>query len=212
MRNFFSALHLRSQSAEIFPSDSWAILAQASDPGSDTLMGGFGNDTLFGMDGDDRLAGGLGADVFWGMAGRDTVTYLTRPEGLHITADGLAFSGATNERDTINTDVEKLEGGNGPDLVLGSPRNDFMYGGPGNDTLAGFDGNDTLAGEDGNDYLTGGSGSELMMGGFGNDVIYARDGAAGDIVWGFEPGIYDGSIDWAYRDSGDWINDVDYVL
>jgi Ca2+-binding RTX toxin-like protein len=216
--------------------------------GDDLLMGGSGDDVLFGMDGNDELVGFRGADVFWGMAGIDTVSYRTRTDNLRLQADGTARSGAVNERDQINTDVEVIFGGSGADVLLGSGRNDILNGGPGNDSLWGFDGNDALHGDtgndvlvggedadfinggagadvlwgeggndrlngdDGGDYLIGGAGIDTMMGGTGADLFDARDGAGNDVIVGASYTLFDGSIDIAYRDSGDWLHDIDRVF
>ncbi|NYT65952.1 type I secretion C-terminal target domain-containing protein, partial [Alcaligenaceae bacterium] len=42
--------------------------------GNDTLIGGAGDDILFGQGGDDTLDGGIGDDVLFGGAGNDTMT------------------------------------------------------------------------------------------------------------------------------------------
>lgn len=216
--------------------------------GDDVLTGGSGDDVLFGMDGNDDMNGGRGADVFWGMLGVDTVNYRTRTDNLRLQADGSARSGATNERDQINTDVEVILGGSGSDVLLGTGRNDILRGGPGNDSIWGFDGNDALHGDEGHDllvggedsdfingganedvlygeggndrlngdaggdYLIGGAGVDTMMGGTGADLFDARDGAGNDVLVGASYTLFDGSIDIAYRDPGDWLHDIDRVL
>jgi Ca2+-binding RTX toxin-like protein len=216
--------------------------------GDDLLMGGFGDDVLFGMDGNDDMNGGRGADQFWGMLGVDTVNYRTRTDNLRLQADGTARSGAVNERDTINADVEVILGGSGADVLLGTGRNDILNGGPGNDSIWGFDGNDALHGDagvdvlvggndsdfmngganedvlygeggndrlngdDGGDFLVGGSGIDTMMGGTGADLFDARDGAGNDVIVGNNYSTFDGSIDIAYRDAGDWLHDIDRVF
>ena len=43
------------------------------DAGDDRIFGGIGTDTLRGGDGDDVLAGGMGADIFYGGAGSDMI-------------------------------------------------------------------------------------------------------------------------------------------
>ena len=216
--------------------------------GDDVLMGGSGDDVMFGMDGNDDMNGGRGADQFFGMLGVDTVNYRTRTDNLRLQADGTARSGAVNERDTINTDVEVILGGSGADALLGTGRNDILNGGPGNDSLWGFDGNDALHGDagidvlvggedadfinggaggdvlygeggndrlngdDGGDYIVGGAGIDTMMGGTGADLFDARDGAGNDVIVGASYSLFDGSIDIAYRDGGDWLHDIDRVL
>jgi Ca2+-binding RTX toxin-like protein len=180
--------------------------------GDDTLWGGDGNDYLYGADGRDTLDGRRGADVMWGMAGYDTVTYANRSEALRIAADGLAVSGANNERDQIGTDVETLIGGSGPDLIYGTANMDALFGGPGNDTIKGFGGDDAIQGHDGNDVLDGGAGTDLIMGGSGNDVIEARDGAFRDVIYGNGYGIDGYDVAFIDRSLGvsDTVYDVDW--
>jgi Ca2+-binding RTX toxin-like protein len=83
--------------------------------GRDTILGGAGNDALFGADGDDNLRGGAGTDVLIGDRGADFV-------------DG-----------GVGTDTEVL--GSGDDVAAWVPGegNDVVDGGSGRDTLA-FDG------------------------------------------------------------------------
>src|SRR4051794_30874043 len=83
--------------------------------GSDTIVGGAGDDTIVGGNGDDHLRGGAGADVLFGDNGDDFV-------------DG-----------GVGTDTEVL--GSGDDVAAWTPGegSDAVFGQSGNDTLA-FDG------------------------------------------------------------------------
>jgi Ca2+-binding RTX toxin-like protein len=85
----------------------------------------------------------------------------------------------TNAANTLN-------GGSGPDLLLGLGGNDKLNGGGGDDLLCGGNGVDQLVGGAGNDYLDGGAGNDLLnggtgdydtlIGGDGNDTLIDRDG------------------------------------
>lgn len=68
----------------------------------------------------------------------------------------------------IGTDVANvINGGAGPDVILGNG---------GNDKIDGKGGADVICGGLGNDSLTGGGGVDRFDGGDGNDAIYSRDG------------------------------------
>jgi len=107
--------------------------------------------------------------------------YEVRQVGNSYTAAG--WSGAikvgTNGKNTLN-------GGSGPDLMLGLGGNDKLDGKGGDDVLCGGDGvdlvhgmagNDLLDGGNGNDVLNGGSGDhDQLLGGEGNDTLLDGDG------------------------------------
>jgi len=75
-----------------------------------------------------------------------------------------------------------LDGGNGPDLILGKAGNDVLTGGNGNDFVAGGEGDDTLAGNNGADLLDAGAGADSLAGGRGGDLM--KGGAGNDSLTG----------------------------
>ena len=80
--------------------------------GADVLVGGFGDDRLYGRLGNDVLRGGFGDDRLWGGAGDD---YLTDVE-----VDGEFLLEGGNDR---------LYGGGGKDTLYGYSGNDYLSGG-----------------------------------------------------------------------------------
>ncbi|MCO8274551.1 calcium-binding protein [Actinoplanes sp. TRM 88003] len=147
--------------------------------GNDRLSGGNGNDELYGWEDNDVEDGGPGndylgqntepigpdADSLYGGPGKDMVHYGHRDKGVTADADGVkGDDGRAGEKDSIGTSVEIIQGGNGPDRLMGTARADFLYGGPGNDTIGGLGGNDTLEGEAGKDYLSGSTGDDTLVG------------------------------------------------
>jgi hypothetical protein len=84
------------------------IYAEAS-AGNDTLLGGSGNDSLYGDDGADSLSGGAGDDRMFGGDGSDTLQ-----------------GGVGND---------SLFGGAGKDLLEGGAGDDSLTGGAGADTF-----------------------------------------------------------------------------
>lgn len=155
-----------------------------------TLSGGAGKDSIYGLAGNDVIDGGIGADIMDGGVG-DDVYYVDRTcdvviEGVDAGAD--AVLSYTNNY-TLSANVENLfllgsansGGGNAIDnYISGNNNNNYLWGGAGNDTIFGgvpsFDGvindNDTMLGGDGNDFLNGGVGSDVLIGGAGADYFY----------------------------------------
>jgi hypothetical protein len=96
-------------------------------PGDDLLVGGPAEDALDGGPGQDILAGGAGADMLSGGPGEDLVTYtdrigrdgllLPRRSAVRMTLGRPDWSGSGDERDTIERDVEQLQGGAGADRL-----------------------------------------------------------------------------------------------
>lgn len=139
--------------------------------GNDTLNGGAGNDVLNGFLGSDSLIGGAGDDV---LNGDETAT--------------VQFRGNFARRRTGN---DTLHGGEGNDILNGHLKDDLLYGGAGDDILNGddneslrisrrderfFGGRDTLHGGAGNDVLKGELNSDLVFGDAGEDTISGGDG------------------------------------
>ncbi|MEL6641502.1 MAG: calcium-binding protein [Pseudomonadota bacterium] len=115
---------------------------------SDSLLGGSGNDLLFGQSADDTIRGADGDDLLFG--GPD--------------ADRL-------EGDNGN---DQLFGGDGRDTAWMKPAN--PVGPIQSDNLFGGAGDDLLVGEAGRDYLDGGSGNDRLIGGSGRDTFVFRSG------------------------------------
>src|SRR3954452_3930930 len=112
--------------------------------GNDHLSGSTGADALRGNGGDDTLDGGLGADVIAGGGGVDIASYANRRAPVTVALDGTAASGATGEGDTIATDVENAQGGEGGDAFRGTPRPNGFFGGPGRDRVSSVPGREPL--------------------------------------------------------------------
>lgn len=99
----------------------WEAGRFSDDNAIDTLSGGEGNDTIYGMGGNDILNGNNGADLIFGGLGDDSI-------------DG----GGGND---------VLDGDDGDDDIDGGNGADILYGGAGDDTLNGASGSDTLFGD-----------------------------------------------------------------
>jgi Ca2+-binding RTX toxin-like protein len=116
----------------------------------ENLVGGAGDDTLWGTSRNNTLNGGPGSDTLYGEDGNDTL-----------------YGGTGNDT---------LYGGDGNDALHGGGGNDTLYGGAGNDMLYGDDGDDTLYGEYGNDTFVatnpaGSDGDDVISCGAGTDTL-----------------------------------------
>ncbi|AZE70418.1 T1SS secreted agglutinin RTX [Pseudomonas synxantha] len=173
--------------ANIDPKDlANAILGhtEATLPGADTVIGGDGNDILFGDLVSFSGINGEGYNALQAFVAQKTgvtVSSVTASNvHQYVTEHYVDFdvSGAKDANDT-------LLGGAGDDILFGQGGNDFLDGGKGNDILLGGTGNDTLIGGQGNDILIGGSGADTFVwkaGDIGNDVIKDFKASEGDRI------------------------------
>jgi hypothetical protein len=182
-----------------------------------TIWGTTGDDTIyFGLVND---AGTLKLGVVTVTAAATTVTNYPMDAGRltigggvgndHIEAvndtekNGLTFLNAVN---LTFTEIYLL-GGDGNDVIRGTPKADCLYGHGGNDFLVGNQGNDVLFGGDGDDFLSGGRNEDRLYGDNGNDYLVGDQeddrlfGLSGDDI------LVGGTGD-DYRDGGDGNDEV----
>ncbi|HET6575770.1 MAG TPA: calcium-binding protein [Fimbriiglobus sp.] len=131
--------------------------------GNDSLTGGDGNDTLYGLDGNDTLAGGNDNDQIYAGTGANTVTDGTGNDLIDLSQNAVAVNYAT---------------GFGNDTVIGTAFNDILTGSSGTDRLEGRGGNDQLTGAGGDDQMFGGDDSDTFVWnpGDGSDLIEGESG------------------------------------
>jgi Ca2+-binding RTX toxin-like protein len=160
--------------------------------GNDTLEGGAQNDGLYGGNGNDRMEGGSGADLLDGGAGNDTAVY-TGDGAVNVNLWLGTASGAFGN-DTL-VSIERVETGDGNDVVFGSFGANRLTTNGGNDTVYAFDGHDMVYAGAGNDIVDGYEGNDIVYAGSGNDRIYGGDD--GDTIWG------ESGNDFLMGDAGD---------
>ena len=166
---------------------------------NNTLIGGSGNDLLFGQSGNDTLAGGAGNDLLFGGDGNETLT--------GGTGSDLMFGGAGNDRMIWNPgdgsdlmeggdgiDTAEVNGGNGAEvftitangsrvrfdritlapfsLDIGTTENFVLNMNGGDDVFTAGNGLANLI------HLTidGGAGNDTITGGDGDDTLIGGDG------------------------------------
>ncbi|WP_268799492.1 retention module-containing protein [Pseudomonas huanghezhanensis] len=130
-------------------------------PGNDMLVGGDGNDILFG-------------DVinFGGQEGTTALKAFAESKGVTI-ADNQALHQYITEHLT--------------DVIALSNNSTTAGSNGGNDTLIGGNGNDILFGQGGNDILIGGKGNDILIGGAGSNTFVWKQGDVGtDVVKDFK--------------------------
>ena len=140
------------------------------DAGANRLSGGGGNDRLSGRGGDDVLEGGAGADRLSGGAGVDTVSYSGSDRGVTVYLWEDTVRGGHAEGDVIS-DIENVIGSEHDDELEADGSANRLDGGDGDDVLWGYGGDDSLSGGDGNDSLQGGDGADRLDGGAGVDMV-----------------------------------------
>ncbi len=174
---------------------------QTSMDGSDTVVGGRDDDSIWGGNGDDYLDVDAslvnsiipasddavqGNDTIDGGFGNDTIGRL----GASVGATGVDYYDGREGNDSIlggnqgsNAIGDTLIGGDGNDTIRGGTDDsgrDSIVGGNGNDSLIGgnesSDG-DTLDGGNGNDNIDGQDGNDYLSGGIGEDSIVGSGGS-----------------------------------
>ncbi|HKU46850.1 MAG TPA: calcium-binding protein, partial [Burkholderiales bacterium] len=148
---------------------------------NDSLSGGAGNDTLHGFAGNDTLDGGTGFDSMAGSFGNDVyvvdsfLDFIDELPGQGI--DTILASVTPSFLFQVLADVENITlTGVGHISSDGNALNNVITGNVGNNALSGGAGFDTLQGNAGNDTLLGASDDDVLRGGAGNDRL---DGGTG---------------------------------
>jgi Ca2+-binding RTX toxin-like protein len=144
-----------------------------------------GADVLDGGPGDDTLRGNAGTDAIQGGPGNDTADYSLRRKksAVVLTLDGVANDGAPGEKDAIGGDVEAVFTGPGNDRVMGNSEANKIDTGDGDDVVDAGEGADAVKLGAGNDHasLRDESVDSLDCGAGGTDtaLVDARDAADG---------------------------------
>jgi Ca2+-binding RTX toxin-like protein len=143
-----------------------------------------GNDTIsgFAQGGDDTILGGDGNDTLYGRAVGDSDGYYSDADTIHGGSGNDLIYGGSGKTDSWDSD-DTLYGEDGNDRIWGSFGKDLMSGGKGSDQLRGQAGNDILAGGEAADRLYGGGGSDT----FDYDALAdSKPGAAlRDVIYDF---------------------------
>lgn len=150
---------------------------------NNNLVGNAGNDTLIGGFGDDTLAPGAGADSVNGGDGFDIATYSDAAGAVRVALWNPASNTGEAAGDTINFQIEVVEGSAFADNLQGNTSDNNLRGGAGNDLILGGFGSDTLL---------GGSGGDDFGGGDGFDVVSYADATAAVRIALWNPAFHSG--------------------
>lgn len=177
----------------------WQIPGE--DVSADTLLGGDGNDLIYGEAGADSIVGGAGWDTIYGGSGNDTISGGSEED--------LIYGGDGDDHLTGNLDDDTIYAGDGQDKLIGGIGADLLYGEAGNDTLLGGADNDTLYGGSGDDTLQGDQGDDYFYGQAGNDTYRLTQGSGNDTVADFD--LNDDDLDGFTNDQIDvsYLRDLD---
>ena len=161
----------------------------------DNILGGLGNDEIYGESGDDtiQLETNFGNDTIvggeTGETNGDRVIASSHTEDLNVTFTGDEEGGITGTSGSATfEEIEELHTGSGDDTIdatldtvgttiLAGAGVDTITGGSGGDTIFGQDGNDIINGGAGNDQLDGGNDDDTINGGIGQDTLIGGAGA-----------------------------------
>ena len=153
---------------QIFGYQGWNIIS--GDAGDDTIRGGSGFDLIAGGDGNDTIYGAQDDDLLYGGLGKDTIF---GGAGDDIVASNDDFIGY------VEADFETGAVADGPPGTFGLETPSFsldtagsrMFGGTGDDLIIGSNRWDRMQGGAGDDLLLGLEGRDWIRGGAGNDII-----------------------------------------
>ncbi len=120
-------------------------------------------------------------------AGMSVTTGVVSSNGERLLTAGNDFWRGTSNADRVNSGngndilslgagADTVYGGGGNDLIFGERGRDSLIGGAGNDTIFGGEDRDIVHGWSGDDLIFGGSGHDGLYGNQGNDTIFGGDG------------------------------------
>ncbi|SHN29960.1 Ca2+-binding protein, RTX toxin-related [Rhizobacter sp. OV335] len=143
--------------------------------GNNLLTGGGGSDLLIGGDGDDTYIVDSEDDGVVEAAGEGTDTVVRSYDSFFILNDGV-------ENLTLTGTVERGNGNDLDNLIIGNASDNNLLGLDGDDTLIGGAGNDALFGSEGADSLVGGSGDDYYEVDDAGDILVEGTGEGDDFI------------------------------
>ncbi len=160
-----------------------------------TVVGGTGNDGIFGFGSDSLIYGNQGDDtILFEQPTTGTTVYGGQGNDLISSNFGFVNNEGTNfliygnlGNDTVNltgSGGSTVYGGQGSDSITGSGGTDYINGGVGTDTITGGAGSSsTLIGGDGSDVISSAGAATMIYGNTGDDQL-SSTGAQASIFGG----------------------------
>lgn len=130
---------------------------------NNTILGGFGEDILKGLDGNDTLDGGDGTNRLEGGAGNDVYILHTTDISQIVEDAGKGIDTVRSSERSIDLNVlllDNIENVTLDDFAFHAGRNFSAFGNALANVITGNSGNNVLDGNDGNDTLIGGLGDD----------------------------------------------------
>ena len=159
---------------------------------AESLDAGFGDDDTIAVGGGDNIViGGTGSDIITALGGNDI---LIGDQGYALFEGGVRMEVATTE--TSDGGNDRIDAGDGDNVVLGGSGSDTIVTGAGADIVLGDNGTVSYAlgirarvvsdrNGGARDSISTGAGADVVLGGLGADSIDAgKDDADADIVFG----------------------------
>lgn len=175
---------------------------------SDNILdGGFGNDTL------DGGAGG-GSDTLIGGVGNDWAYYRSATGDVQVNLNTGVVSGASGA-DSVSL-IENVAGGSFNDSLTAASVGSILKGNDGSDTLMGGVGNDTIyTGAayyelDSTGAIVSSKG-DVVSAGNGNDWIYYENGATAQGGAGNDTFVAEGAVDWTFTSVNGGVGTADLL-
>lgn len=144
--------------------------------GNDVLRGGRNRDLLLGGPGNDTIFGGTADDVLLGEGGND---HLYGGDGVDVASFALATRGVVADLDAAKARWEGADTLTAIESLVGSPHRDQLRGDALGNRIDGGDGDDVLSGRGGDDLLWGEAGADTAFGSFGSDTCLDVESVAG---------------------------------
>jgi len=173
--------------------------------GNDFVDGGADGDVVYSGDGNDTLLGSAGYDTFYLLSSASTYGHDVIDGGTEL--DYLYFGTQASSGVAVDLAAGTLAGGSSNAADGASIANvESVYGTAFADRMTGDAGNNTLGGNAGDDTLAGAAGDDYLDAGDGNDSLVGGDG--NDTLYsGTGADTLDGGLgnDYYYADAGDTI-------
>lgn len=127
---------------------------------SETIVGGDGDDAIWGDGGNDSLEGGYGVDHIFGGSGNDVIT----DRGSDIGEFDVIHGDDGDDVMNPGMGLDLVFGGRGQDFIAGGSEDKDVFGGEGTDFIRGGGGLNFLQGNEGDDWMEGGDSFNTLAG------------------------------------------------
>ena len=168
-------------------SDTSELIISANETGTsgnDSFYSTIGSDTFIGGDGDDVFYYQLGGDdLFNGGNGSDTADYSNFDYAIWAKLNTNNFASTRYMTDLSSGTWVDISDYISIENITGTDYNDELYGDSNDNTITGGAGNDIIEGSSGDDILAGGTGNDELEGGSHDDEYHFNLGDGQDTFY-----------------------------